>query len=186
MNNLNISRIPSKSPYSTKEKIRMALWWFIEAIFFRPSLHKMNKWRCFLLRSFGAKVGENTYINSRAKIWFPWNLKIGSNAGIGFDALIYNLDYVEIGDYATVSQRVHINTGSHDYTDPTFPLITRPVVINKGAFIGADSYISWGINIGEMAVVGARSVVVSDLPEYMVSVGHPCKPFRAFKMKNMS
>lgn len=179
----NIPRVPSKSPHNIKQKIRMALWWFVEAVAFRPSLHKMNRWRCFLLRSFGAQVGANTFINSRAKIWFPWNLRIGSNAGIGFDALIYNLALVDIGDFATVSQRVHINTGSHDYTDPSFPLITRPVTVEAGAFIGADSYVGWGVRIGEMAVIGARSVVVSDMPGYTVSVGHPCKPLRKFSMK---
>lgn len=179
-----IPRVPSKSPNSLKTKLRMTLWWFIEALLFRPSLHKMNGWRCMLLRAFGAKVGDNTFINSRAKIWFPWNLEIGSNAGIGFDALIYNLDKVVIEDYATVSQRVHVNTGSHDYTDRAFPLITRPVFIAAGAFIGADSYIGWGIHIGEMAVIGARSVVVSDMPGYTVSHGHPCKPYKPFEVKN--
>jgi putative colanic acid biosynthesis acetyltransferase WcaF len=143
----------------------------------------MNKWRCFLLRSFGAQVGVNTFINSRAKIWLPWNLKIGSNAGIGFDALIYNLDTVEIGDYATVSQRVHINTASHDYSDPKFQLVTRPVVVGAGAFIGTDSYVGWGVHIGKMAVIGARSVVTSDQPEFTVCVGHPCKPYKKFNMK---
>lgn len=182
----HIPRVPSPSPYSLKEKILMATWWFVEAVAFRPSLHKMNKWRCFLLRLFGASVGSNTFINSRAKIWFPWNLRIGSNAGIGFDALIYNLALVDIGDYATVSQRVHINTGSHDYTAPDFPLVTRPVVIEGGAFIGADSYVGWGVRIGEMAVIGARSVVVSDLPGYTVSVGHPCKPLKTYTVNNES
>ena len=176
-------RVPSRSPNDLKTKLKMALWWFIEAILFRPSLHKMNGWRCMLLRAFGAKVGHNTFINSRAKIWFPWNLEIGSNGGIGFDALIYNLDKVIIEDYATVSQRVHVNTGSHDYTDPAFPLITRPIHIGVGAFIGTDSYIGLGVNIGEMAVIGARSVVVSDMPSYTVSHGHPCRPYKTFEMK---
>lgn len=185
MNNTShIPRVPSCSPYSLKEKLFMATWWFVEAIVFRPSPHKMNQWRCFLLRLFGAQVGSNTFINSKAKIWFPWNLKIGSNAGIGFDALIYNLAPVDIGDYATISQRVHVNTASHDYTDTAFALVTKPIVIGAGVFIGADSYVGWGVSIGEMAVVGARSVVVSNLPQYTVSVGHPCKPIKTYTMKN--
>lgn len=182
----SLPRVPSKSPFSFRTKIKMASWWFVEAVFFRPSFHKMNRWRCFLLKLFGARVGDNTFINSRAKIWFPWNLEIGSNAGIGFDALIYNLDKVFVGDYATISQRVHLNTGSHDYTDPEFPLVTRPITIGPGVFVGADSYIGWGVSIDEMAVVGARSVVVSNLPAYTVCVGHPCKPKAKFSMKTFS
>lgn len=183
MENIKIKRIPSVSPYTMHEKIRMSIWWLFEIILFRPSLHKMNGFRCFLLRLFGAKIGRDTFIHPRAKIWFPWNLKIGSNSGIGFDALIYNLDVVDLGDYVTVAQRVHINTGSHDYRDPAFNLITRPVRIKDGAFLGADSYINMGITIGVLSVIGARSVVVTDLPDNMVCVGHPCKPIKSFEMR---
>jgi putative colanic acid biosynthesis acetyltransferase WcaF len=175
-----ISRVPSKSPYSFREKVRMGSWWAIEASFFRNSLHKMNGLRCLLLRLYGAKVGSNTFIHPKAKIWFPWNLEIGSNAGIGFDALIYNLAYVHIGDYATISHRVHVNTASHDYTDPGFRLVTRPIHIGEGAFVGTDSYIGLGVAIGKMAVIGARSVVVSDQPDFTVCFGHPCKPHKEF------
>jgi len=178
-----VPRVPSKSPYSFSQKLRMALWWFVEAIFFRPSLHKMNAYRCFILRCFGAKIGVGTFIFPSAKIWFPWNLEIGDNAGIGFDALVYNLDKVVIEDYATVSQRCHLNTGSHDYSDPAFPLITKPISIRAGAFVGADSYIGWGVEIGSMAVIGARSVVVADIPGYVVAVGHPCKVKKKFQMR---
>lgn len=178
-----VPRIASKSPYILREKLRMSIWWFVEATLFKPSLHKMNSFRCFLLRRFGAEIGENTFIHASAKIWFPWNLRIGSNAGIGFDALIYNLDQVDIGDYATISQRVHINTGSHDYTSPEFPLVTQPVRVSAGAFIGTDSYVGMGVSIGEMAVIGARSVVVSDQPQFTVCFGHPCKPHKTFEMR---
>ena len=178
-----MNRIPATSPYQFREKIRMLSWWTIEAILFRTSLHKMNRFRCFLLRSFGAKIGKNTFIHSRAKIWFPWNLDIGSNAGIGFDALIYNLDRVQVGDFATISQRAHLNTASHDYRDPAFKLITKPIYVGAGAFIGADSYIGPGVSIGEMTVVGARSVVVFDQPEFTVCFGHPCKPHKIFHQK---
>jgi putative colanic acid biosynthesis acetyltransferase WcaF len=136
------------------------------------------------LRLYGAKIGSNTFIHPRARIWFPWNLEIGSNAGIGFDALIYNLGLVHIGDFATISQRVHINTGSHDYADPAFKLITRPIHIGEGAFIGTDSYIGLGVVIGKMAVIGARSVAVSDQPSFTVCFGHPCKPHKVYSMSS--
>lgn len=179
----SVPRVPSKSPYTLRQKVNMTTWWFVESLFFRTSFHKMNFFRCWLLRCFGAVIGENTFIHSRARVWFPWNLKIGSNSGIGFNALVYNLDMVEIGDYVTISHQVHINTASHDYTDQDFQLITRPIFIDSGAFLGADSYIAWGVNIGKMTVIGARSVVVSDQPDFTVCFGHPCRPYKKFKMK---
>lgn len=182
MSNLIVPRIPSKSPYTLKEKIRMAIWFFVEMVFFRPSLHKMNRYRCALLRLFGAKVGRNTFIHAKAKIWFPWNLCIGSNSGIGFDALIYNLDKVEIGDFATISQRCHLVTGSHDYKRKDFALVTKPIVIKSGVFVGADAYIGLGVTVNEMSVIAARSVVVKDMPEFTVCGGHPCKPIKKFEV----
>lgn len=168
----------SISPYSLREKIRMALWWMVEAILFRPSLHKMHGWRRGLLRLFGSKIGNGSSVHAKARIWFPWNLEMGENSGIGFEALLYNLDKVVIEDFVTISQRVHINTGTHNLKDPAFQLITRPVHIKSGAFIGADSFINLGITIGEMAVIGARSVVTKDMPSNMICVGHPCKPIK--------
>lgn len=167
-----------RSPYSFRQKVRMALWWFVEALLFRPSLHKMRGWRNFLLRLFGAKIGEGSNVHATAKVWFPWNVEIGDFTGVGFDALLYSLDKIIIGDYVTISQRVHINTGTHDYNSPGFELITKPVVIESGAFIGTDSYINPGVTIGKMAVIGARSVVTKDMPPDMISVGHPCKPIK--------
>lgn len=171
-------RIPSKSPYSLKDKLRMAAWWTVEKLIFRNTPHKFNFLRCFILRRFGARIGKNTFIFSSARIWFPWNLEIGSNSGIGFDALIYNLDKIFIGEFATISQRCHLNTGSHDFTKPEFPLITSPIHVKDGAFVGTDSYIGMGVTLGEYCVVSARSVVNRDLPAGFVCGGHPCKPYR--------
>jgi len=173
-----IKRIPSRSPYGLYFKLKMALWWFVESVFFRTSLHKMNGFRCFILRLFGAKIGINTFIHPSARIWFPWNFQIGDNGGVGFDSLIYSLDLVILGDFVTVSQRVHINTGSHDYTRPDFSLITKPVKIEDGVFIGTDSYINMGVVVGAYSVIGARSVVVKDLPSGYLCVGHPCVPIK--------
>jgi len=168
----------SISPYTFAEKIKMQLWWIVERIFFRLSFHKLRHWRNFLLKLFGAKIGKGVGIHPKARIWFPWNLEIGNNTGIGFDVLIYNLDKVIIEDFCTISQRVHINTGSHDITDPNFKLITNPVKIESGVFIGTDSYIGPGVVIGEMAVIGARSVVTKNMPPNMICFGHPCIPVK--------
>lgn len=177
-----VPRTPSKSPYSFGEKLKMASWWFIEATLFRPSLHKMNGFRCFLLRLFGAKIGTNTFINAKAKIWFPWNFEIGDNSGIGFDVLIYNLGKVTMGDFVTIAHRCHIVTASHDYRKKDFPLITKSVSLKSGVFLGAETYVGPGVNIAEMAVIAARSVVISNMPAYTVCAGHPCKTIKTFEM----
>lgn len=164
------------------QKVKMAVWWFVEALVFRNTTHHMNKFRCLILRMFGARVGRNTFIHSKAKIWFPWNLEIGDNAGIGFDAIIYNLDKIVIENYATVAQKCHLVTGSHDYKSPSFPLVTKPIHIMPGAFLGTETYVGPGVVIGEMAVIAARSVVIKNVPSYTVAGGHPCVPIKKYEV----
>ena len=51
----------------------------------------------------------------------------------------------------------------------------RPVRICKYAWIGNGTHIMKGVTIGEGAVVGANSVVVSDIPPYCLAMGNPAE-----------
>ena len=103
---------------------------------------------------------------------------MGRHSGIAFETNVYNLDTVVIGDHVSIAHRVHLNTASHDYRDPAFGLVTKPITIRSGAFVGTDTYVGPGVTIGEMAVIGARSVVTKDMPQEMVCYGHPCRPIK--------
>lgn len=169
---------PSRSAFTNKIKIKLALWMLIQSTVFRFSPHKLNKFRLWLLTMFGGDIQSTSFVHPKATIYMPWNLKMGDRSAIDFETLIYSLDKVTIEDYVSISYRVNINTGSHDQSDPHFSLITKPVVIESGAFIGTESYIAPGITIGQMAVIGARSVVTKDMPPNMVCFGHPCAPYK--------
>jgi putative colanic acid biosynthesis acetyltransferase WcaF len=164
--------------YSRRQQARRLLWWIGCFLLIKCSLRPMYAWRRWVLRLFGAKVGENASIQRSARIEFPWNLEIGRYGSIGEEAWIYNLDKITIADYATVSQRVFLCTGSHDYTRPEFEMTIKPITIQRGVWIAADVYVGPGVTIGENAVIGARSVVVKDMPADMVCVGHPCVPIK--------
>ncbi len=55
---------------------------------------------------------------------------------------------------------------------------TRPVRICQGAWIGADVTILKGVRVGTGAIVGAGSVVVSDVPDWTVVAGNPARVVR--------
>ena len=42
------------------------IWWFVQAIAFSLSLHNFNNFRCWLLRLFGAKIGQGVVVHSTA------------------------------------------------------------------------------------------------------------------------
>jgi acetyltransferase-like isoleucine patch superfamily enzyme len=58
---------------------------------------------------------------------------------------------------------------------PPDPKDSRPVRICRGAWIGNGSHIMKGVTIGEGAVIGANSVVISDIPAYALALGNPAQ-----------
>lgn len=163
-------------PFSRREQIGRLLWWLAGLPLFKCSPRPMYAWRRWILRLFGAKVGAKTSIQRSARIEFPWNLEIGRCSTIGEQTWVHSLGKIRIGDYVTISQRVFLCTGTHDYTRPEFDMIRKPICIQRGVWIAADAFIGPGVTIGEDAVIGVRSVVLKDMPKGMVCVGHPCVP----------
>ena len=51
----------------------------------------------------------------------------------------------------------------------------RPVRICKHAWIGNGTYIMKGVTIGEGAVIGANSVVITNIPPYSLALGNPAE-----------
>ncbi|AGG08140.1 acetyltransferase-like protein [Dehalococcoides mccartyi BTF08] len=52
-------------------------------------------------------------------------------------------------------------------------------VIGNDVWIGYDSLIMPGVNIGDGAIVAARSVVVNDVAPYTIVGGNPAKSIKA-------
>jgi putative colanic acid biosynthesis acetyltransferase WcaF len=160
--------------WSRSELAGRVLWGLVCPVFhWSPRL--CWGWRNGLLRLFGARIGRHVQIHPSARIFIPWNLKVGDWSSIGFDALIYNLGPVEIGNKVTVSQRAHLCAGSHDFRDPAMPLLKPPVTIGDAAWICADAFVGPGVKIGASAVVGACAVVVKDVAPGEIVAGNPAR-----------
>ncbi|HEY2734819.1 MAG TPA: acyltransferase [Polyangiales bacterium] len=55
---------------------------------------------------------------------------------------------------------------------------SAPIVLHDNVWIGFDVCVLPGVTIGEGSIVGARSVVNSDVPAYTVVAGNPARPIR--------
>lgn len=163
------------SNWSRKEKIRRVLWAITEQTIFRYSLHNMNRWRAFLLRLFGARIGKNTMIRRTVQITIPWNLSLGNWSSLGDHAIIYALGKITIGDRTSVSQYAHLCAGTHDYTRIDMPLLRPTITIGDDCWIATDAFVGPGVTIGSATVVGARSSVYKNIPSGKVAVGNPAK-----------
>jgi putative colanic acid biosynthesis acetyltransferase WcaF len=97
---------------------------------------------------------------------------------IGPDVAVYNLATIHLKRGANISQGCYLCAGTHDYERWEMPLIAKPITIGENVWVGAQAFVGPGVEIGDLAVVGARSVVMKSLPAQKVCVGHPCRPIK--------
>lgn len=135
------------------------------------------------------------YLGDRVGIWhharveaidewegqrFMPKLIIGDNVNIGQNCHITLAESIIIEKNVVCSARVTITDISHMIDDIERAvldqgLMTSPVKICEGAFIGINSTILPGVTIGRHAVVGAGSVVTKDVPDYTTVAGVPAR-----------
>jgi putative colanic acid biosynthesis acetyltransferase WcaF len=126
------------------------------------------------MKRFGATVNPRAGIGKSTRIMHPWLLKLGA-ASVGENVTIYNLGPVSIGDETVISHDVYICAGTHDYTDPALPLLRPEIKIGNGVWICAGAFIGPGVTIGDNSIVGARAVVMRDVPPGVIVAGNPAK-----------
>lgn len=102
----------------------------------------------------GAVIGDRVTIKNNSLIWH----------GVTID------DDVFVGPNTVFTN--DLKPRAHMPSDPTGWLATR---VEQGASIGANSTILCGIAIGRHAMIGAGSVVISDVPPYGLVVGNPAR-----------
>ena len=104
-------------------------------------------------------IGEDVGF-SNSTIFCREEITIGDHTIIGGNSKIWDTDFHP----TSIEQRIRdINSNAK----------TSPIHIGKYAFIGADVTIMKGVSIGDFAVVGAGSVVRSNIPENEVWAGNP-------------
>lgn len=167
-----------ESPHGVGNRVARMLWGAVWIILFRTSPRFLHFWRTMLLKIFGAKLHPTARVYPRARIWAPWNLIMHKGACVSDDVDVYNVATITIGEFSTVSQYSYLCAASHDFEDVTQPLTTAPIVIGRRCWIAADVFIAPGVTIHDGAVVGARSSVFEDVPEWMVASGTPAKANR--------
>ena len=163
------------SPWTKADRVKMQLWGVAWALLCAWTPKPLYRWRNVVLRLFGAKLHGTPFVHQKARIQIPWNLELFDRASIGDRAVMYSLGPISVGKDAVVAQESYVCTGTHDFTQAHEPLVTAPILIAEGAFIGARAFIMPGITVGERAVVGAMSLVVKDVAPGTIVGGNPAK-----------
>lgn len=118
-------------------------------------------------------------------------LSIGNNVFIGGGSLVDCVGSITIADDVLMSHEciladsdnhsIHYDLRKNDLqawkagTRDWEATVTRPIVIERGAWIGMRSIVLKGVVVGEGSVVGAGSVVTRDVPPHTVVAGNPAR-----------
>lgn len=120
------------------------------------------------------------------KVYFLKNLYIGKKIHFNSNIFIHAAGNVYIGDYSILSHGVSILSTSlkiHNWSNRNLEIdehVTKKVVIGKNVWLCANVTVLQGVKIANNIVVGAGSVVASDLlEENCLYVGIPAKKIRS-------
>ena len=108
-------------------------------------------------------------------------LEIGSGTSMAGACVISVVCSIVIEEDVLMARNVYISDHIHRYSDRNRPIVLqgvdkiRPVRIRRGAWLGQNVVVCPGVTIGENAVIGANSVVNSDIPAFAVAVGAPAR-----------
>ncbi len=159
-------------------KGKQLLWYFVNALFFINPLNPLSGIKVKLLRLFGARVGERVLIKPGVNIKYPWHLAIGDDCWIGERVWIDSLTTITIGNNVCLSQGAMLLTGNHNFKSRKFDLMVGKIVLEDGAWIGAQSTVCPGVKVHSHAVLAVGSVAARDLEPYTIYQGNPAVAVR--------
>ena len=140
---------------------------------------------------------EYEQINSAAKAVIPTSQKlfvippfyceygthitIGKNFFANYNCVMIDVAPIKIGDNCMFGPNVSLYTAGH----PIHPATRnsgyeygKEITVGDNVWIGGSVTILPGVHIGNNVVIGAGSVVSSDIPDMVVAVGNPCRVIR--------
>ncbi len=157
------------------EDRRAVLWRVIGRRLFRWSLHNAYRYRCALLRFFGAEVGAAVKIRSSVSIDCPWNMSFGRKSMIGDECVFWAERPLAVGDRSVISQYCVVSTWAV-HGEPGRPTrCAEPIDIGDDVWIAAECYVGPGVAVANGVVVGSRSVVEPCPEPWSIYAGDPIR-----------
>ena len=123
---------------------------------------------------FEDRLGAGSVIAAPLQMVCADKVIIGKNVFVNTNFLAMGRGGITIEDDVMIAANVSLISNNHDPYERQV-LTCKPVVIKKGAWIGAGVTVLPGVTVGKYSIVGAASVVTHDVPDYGVAVGNPAK-----------
>lgn len=144
---------------------------------FNQAMPGSEEGQAALRELLGDNLGEGSVVAPPIRGACVERMKIGKRVSVVGNLLAMARGGITIEDDAQIAANVQLISNNHDPYD-RMVLPCKPVLIRKGAWIGAGATILPGVCVGRYAIVGAASVVTKDVPDYAVVVGNPARVIR--------
>jgi acetyltransferase-like isoleucine patch superfamily enzyme len=141
------------------------------------------------LREGRLEIGAHTLLEPHVWITAPGaaRIRIGSGTFLNIGVMVAALELVEIGDHCMLANGCFVTDGNHRFDDPDRPVPWQgftsrgPTRIENNVWCGVNVVITSGVTVGERSVIGANSVVTSDIPPFSVAAGAPARMLRTIE-----
>ena len=188
-----VYRVLYEAPFMILFASRWALNYFYREPAFRSRCEKVGRnlslWLMPDVRGHTRiYIGDNVNLFGHlgvgsGRVFDDPTLIIGDRVELGHNVMISVNKQVVIEDEVNIASNVRIQDSDGHPRDPEMrarkfppaPEEVKPVRICRRAWIGQGCYIMKGVTIGEGAIVGANSVVITDVPPFSVVLGNPAR-----------
>lgn len=134
-----------------------------------------------LLKGLFAKTGSRFFIEPPFRCDYGYNIEIGENFYANYNLCILDGAAVIIGDDVMIAPNVSLFTAGHPI-DPTLRVagweFSKPIRIGHKVWIGGNTVVNPGVQIGDNSVIGSGSVVTKNIPANVIAAGNPCRVIR--------
>lgn len=140
-----------------------------------------EKKRNEILKELIPNKGKGLWIQPPFYCDYGTNIYLGDNVYFNFNCVILDVMKVKISSRTLIGPNVQIYTATHpiNYKERAAGLeLAKPINIGEDVWIGGNTVICPGVNIGDRTIIGAGSVVTKDVPSDVFAAGNPCKVIR--------
>jgi acetyltransferase-like isoleucine patch superfamily enzyme len=129
------------------------------------------------------EIGEGTLFEPGVWVTIAdtGRVRIGEGSFLNRNVMVAAHELVEIGDHCMFANGCFVTDANHRFDDPEQPVTWQgfttkgPTRIGDNVWCGANVVVTSGVTIGERCVIGANSVVTTDIPAFSIAAGSPAK-----------
>jgi acetyltransferase-like isoleucine patch superfamily enzyme len=132
------------------------------------------------------EIGAGTLFEPNVWITAPGSarIRVGEGTILNIAVMVAAMELVEIGSHCMFANGCFVTDANHRVDDPEAPITWQgfstkgPTRIGDNVWCGANVVVTSGVSIGERSVIGANSVVTTDIPPFSIAAGAPAKVLR--------